>query len=219
MSTATVPSCRDHLHPVGSLRGIARLQGLPPSDDARRAGAQRTLAVANVGCTDIPKHRACADASPRVDCAHPDSVAESTVSRTGCSSGEEMIEAILGLLPALSGLLNNTSKRRRLVDEQGKRAVETILRSVNETNLYISRLRHGEQRSRQREEQLSRHWTEAAAALHGIDDGLAQRCWLKGEHWSDPESWDEERLNQGGILLTRVAADAKALLGWQDSQG
>ena len=51
-----------------------------------------------------------------------------------------MLEALIGLLPALGGLLRDTSRRRRLQDERGQRAVESILRAINETKLYVAAL-------------------------------------------------------------------------------
>jgi hypothetical protein len=105
--------------------------------------------------------------------------------------------------------------RRSLRDERGQRAVEAILRAVNETKLYISSLERGEKRRRDREEDLSRHWTTAAAALHGINEDLARRCQLKGQYWTEPDAWNGQQLQKARILLTQVSADADALLGWQ----
>ena len=126
-----------------------------------------------------------------------------------------MLEAVVALLPALGGLLKDALKRRRLQDARGQDAVAAILRAVNETKLYVSALARGVQRDTNREAELSRHWTDAAAKLHGIDDDLAQRFRLKGEYWVAPDQWDGEKVEQARILLTEVAADADALLGWQ----
>ncbi len=128
-----------------------------------------------------------------------------------------MLEALVALLPVLSGLFKDASKRRRLQDQRGQAAVEAILRAVNETKLYLAALARGVQRDMNREGALSRYWTDAAAKLHGIDDDLAQRCRLKGEYWTDPEKWDKRDLEKTRILLDQVAVDADALLGWQDT--
>ena len=125
-----------------------------------------------------------------------------------------MLDALIGLLPSLGGFLKESLSRRRLLDDRGQRAVEAILRAVNETKLYVSSLARGEERRREHEGDLSRYWTSAAVALHGIDDDLARRCQLKGEYWTDPDSWDKQQLEQARILLTQVSADAGALLGW-----
>src|SRR5262245_48836644 len=97
-----------------------------------------------------------------------------------------MLDALIGLLPALGGLLKDTTRQRKLQDERGRRVVESILRAVNETKLYVAAPSRGNARDGAREEKLSRRWTDAAAALHGIDDDLARRCMLKGEYWADP---------------------------------
>jgi len=125
-----------------------------------------------------------------------------------------MLEALINLLPALGSLLKDGTRRRKLQDDRGQRAVEGILRAVNETKLYIAALSRGKSRDNAREEELSRRWTEAASALHRIDDDLAQRCRLKGEYWADPDQWSESQLKEARILLTEVASDADALLGW-----
>ncbi|MCZ6877225.1 MAG: hypothetical protein O7G29_03690 [Acidobacteria bacterium] len=128
-----------------------------------------------------------------------------------------MLEALVALLPLLGGLFKDTAKRRRLQDERGQAAVEAALRAVNETKLYLLELARSEHRDLDREGDLSRYWTDTAARLHGIDDDLAQRCRLKGEYWTDPDQWDEQRLKETRILLTQVATDADTLLGWEDT--
>jgi len=126
-----------------------------------------------------------------------------------------MLEALVGLLPLLSGLLKDASKKRRLHDDRGQAAVEAILRAVNETKLYLSALSRATPRDTSREAELSRYWTDTAAKLRGIDEDLAQRCRLKGEYWTAPEKWDAQQLEKARILLTQVLADADTLLGWQ----
>ncbi len=130
-----------------------------------------------------------------------------------------MLEALIGLLPVLGELFKNASKRRRLQDERGQVAVEAILRAINETKLYLSAVARSSQRDMDREGDLSRYWTDAAAKLRGIDEDLAQRCRLKGEYWTDPDQWDEHQLEKTRILLTQVASDADTLLGWQKTNG
>lgn len=130
-----------------------------------------------------------------------------------------MLDALIGLLPSLGDFLRESLSRRRLQDERGQRAVEAILRAVNETKLYVSALARGEERRRNLEGDLSRYWTSAASALHGIDDDLARRCQLKGAYWTDPDAWSDQQLKKARILLTQVSADADALLGWQRKDG
>jgi hypothetical protein len=129
-----------------------------------------------------------------------------------------MLDTLIGLLPALGSLLKDTTRRRKLQNDRGQRVVECILRAVNETKLYVAALSRGNERDGAREEELSRRWTDTAAALHGIDDDLAQRCRMKGEYWADPDRWSEQSLRKAKILLAEVAADADVLLGWSDPQ-
>jgi hypothetical protein len=125
-----------------------------------------------------------------------------------------LLEALINLLPALGRLLSDRSRKRGLSDERGQRAVECILRAVNETKIYVAFLARGKARDETREEALSRHWTDTAAAMRGIDDDLAQRCRLKGHYWADPDHWSAKRLEEARIGLTQVALDADAVLGW-----
>src|SRR3989442_1129137 len=53
------------------------------------------------------------------------------------------LAALVSLLPMLSKFLTKSLDRRRLRDERGQRAVEAILRAVNETKLYISSVPRG----------------------------------------------------------------------------
>jgi len=127
-----------------------------------------------------------------------------------------MLEALVGLLPFLGELFKDASKKRGLQDERGQAAVEAILRAVNETKLYLSALSRGSPRDTNREAELSRHWTDAAAKLRAIDQDLAMRCRLKGEYWTDPDTWDAQELQKARIFLTQVATDADTLLGWHN---
>ncbi len=129
-----------------------------------------------------------------------------------------MLESLITLLPLLSGFLRDSAKKRRLADEHGQRAVEAILRAINETRLYIAYQSRGNARDQKREEELSRRWTDAAGALRGIDDDLARRARLKGEYWTDPDQWDREKVEEARILLTQVEKDADNLLGWSDAR-
>ena len=129
-----------------------------------------------------------------------------------------MIDALIALLPALGALFKDASKRRRLQDEHGQAAVESILRAINETKLYLSALARGAARDMDHESDLSRYWTDTAGKLRGIDEDLARRCRLKGEYWTAPDKWDEQQLERTRILLTQVADDADTLLGWQDTK-
>lgn len=125
-----------------------------------------------------------------------------------------MIDALINLLPSLGDFLRDAVRGRHLQDERGQRAVEAILRAINETKIYVASLARGKKRRPKREEDLARHWTSAAAALHGINDDLARRCKLKGEYWTDPEAWNTSQLEDARILLTQVSTDAEGLLGW-----
>jgi hypothetical protein len=127
-----------------------------------------------------------------------------------------MIEAgaLLALLADLRKWIQQARARKQLRDERGQRAVEAILRAVNETTVYIAAQARGDRVSRNREAELSRNWTSAAAALHGIDDDLARRCEMKGAFWANPESWSQDDLTKARILLKQVSDDAHKLLGW-----
>lgn len=129
-----------------------------------------------------------------------------------------MIETLIGLAPGLAGFLKDAKARRRLTDERGQRAVEAILSAVNETRLYIVFLSRGNHRDFDREHELSRRWTNTAAALRSIDDDLAQRALLKGDYWTDPDQWDDERAEEARIGLEEVASDADALLDWRNAR-
>jgi hypothetical protein len=88
------------------------------------------------------------------------------------------------------------------------------MKALNETDIYLARLRKGRPESQREEADLSRVWTEAAAALRGVDDDFAHRCQLKGRFWADPDSWTVEELEKAQIGIKEVMHDADRLLGW-----
>jgi len=126
------------------------------------------------------------------------------------------LSALLGLLPPLKEWLTDSKNRRRLHDERGQRAVHAILRAVNETKLYLAAQVRTGNSDQKRKDDLSRYWTEAASALHGLNDDLARRCRLKGAFWAEPQKWSEKDLGDARILLRQVAKDADTLLGWNE---
>ena len=130
-----------------------------------------------------------------------------------------MLDVIIPLITSVGGFLKDSSKKRRLHDEHGQKAVECILRAINETKLYIAAVTRGMPENLERKENLSRVWTDAAAALRGIDDDLAKRCRLKGIYWGDPDSWNDELAASARIKLSEVERDADSLLGWTSDGG
>jgi hypothetical protein len=87
--------------------------------------------------------------------------------------------------------------------ERHDRAVEAVLRALNQTKAYIADCATGRQRVR--EHQLVEFWTKAAVAVRRSDPSLARRLQLKAEYWADPENWSERDLELARIKIRDIS--------------
>ena len=118
---------------------------------------------------------------------------------------EWVVERVSALLPTIEKL--SVAKH-----EMKDNALRAISHALNETYLYYSAIEKGEQRNRDIEKQLSRYWATAAIPLRHIDQELASACEYKSEYWTNPESWDQEKVDELGIGLKKVRDKYRALL-------
>ena len=94
----------------------------------------------------------------------------------------------------------------RAVDEDRTRsadyttAVQAYNKALSQTVTYLKAVRSGDQPSNEgKEEELSRLWSDASAAISTFDPELANRCFVKGQGWLDPKVWSDERYKQYGV--------------------
>lgn len=110
------------------------------------------------------------------------------------------------------GLLNWITGIRTVRNAQADAAVRAVLVAANATTAYIVDWENGN-RDREKEHELVRLWSEAAAAIRHHDRDFAFKLDMKARYWADPDTWNEDDVKRAGIALKDVAARARSLLG------
>ncbi|MDP3506472.1 MAG: hypothetical protein Q8T09_00650 [Candidatus Melainabacteria bacterium] len=118
----------------------------------------------------------------------------------------------LGSLGTLLVALKPWAELALKVDSENSQAVRTaaekVFLALRETENY---LKSGKV-SLAEEERLQNLWHSCAASLHGVNNSLADLCYLKGEHWKDPDRLTPREINSAGIAVEQVKEALQALL-------
>lgn len=112
-----------------------------------------------------------------------------------------MIKEILDGLSKILGPIATLSKDRRELKDSALRAISTAL---NETYLYYRDINRGSPKNPEREAQLSKYWSAAAIPMRHFDANLASICEHKSDYWINPESYDNNQIEELGIALGDV---------------
>lgn len=109
----------------------------------------------------------------------------------------------------LRNLRRASQKRKR----QSVQALRRIITASRETAVYVRQLKETGDRDHHTERQLSLKWTELAFELEdlGIKE-LANKCQIKGKHWSNPNHYDREFLKKADVSLDRMEQLAQEIL-------
>lgn len=83
------------------------------------------------------------------------------------------------------GLIREGRKQRT---EKIDQALLALYAALAETKAYIEDRSGGKRRNRKREFGLARLWHSASIPLRVIDERFADRCFLKGSYWMDPDT-------------------------------
>jgi hypothetical protein len=110
---------------------------------------------------------------------------------------------------ATLGLIREGKKRR---NDRIDQALYALYTALNETKAYIERLESGKRRNRKREWAIAGLWHDASIPLRNIDRDLAERCFIKGSFWMEPETWTDERIKRKRIKLDQVLKSTRKLL-------
>jgi len=116
---------------------------------------------------------------------------------------------IFNRLLAAIGLLKAKQKEK---SERTDQALYALYAAVNETKAYISYLESGRRRNRKREFAIARLWHDASVPLRKVDRGLAERCFIKGGYWLEPDTWSELMVNKKRIGLDQIIKSTRDLL-------
>jgi hypothetical protein len=111
----------------------------------------------------------------------------------------------------LKEILKEWQDHRRVMQQENVRAIEALLRALNETEIYFGTAR-SLGRDRSREEALSRLWNEASRLLRPVDADLATRCDTKGQYWADPVGWNREQLIASRVSIADMREGLNELL-------
>src|SRR5438105_15750073 len=117
-----------------------------------------------------------------------------------------ILERLLELVAQPSEMSQNPPSN----DEQREYAVTSLMRALNETEIYYGNLRH-ENTDRSKEAELSRMWTEVSREIRPIDAELARRCELKGRFWADPVGWNPNQVMEMRITIAEMREALKKL--------
>lgn len=112
------------------------------------------------------------------------------------------------ILAAL-GLYREGKKQRT---EKTDQALMALYAALSETKAYIREQKEGKPRDHEKEFAIASLWHKASVPLREIDSEFAERCFLKGGYWLEPEVWDQEKINQKGIAIDAVFEATRALL-------
>lgn len=112
------------------------------------------------------------------------------------------------LLAAL-GLLREEKKTRSAKTDA---ALTALYKALNKTRPYLELRSQGEPRDRTREFEIAAAWQDASIPLREIDPELAERCFVKGGYWMEPDVWDDASIKQKGIAFAQVFESTGLLL-------
>jgi len=99
-------------------------------------------------------------------------------------------------------------------DDRYTEALKSLFSALTETKVYLARLARSEKQKRDynTEAKLAQLWTIASVALRTFDNDLAERCFNKGNYWTNPDTWTRADIEKARIQIDAVLNDAKALL-------
>lgn len=107
------------------------------------------------------------------------------------------------------GLLREGKKQR---SEKTDQALLALYAALGETKAYLQQRKTGGLSDRQREFGLANLWHRASIPLRELDPELAERCFIKGGYWMEPEAWTDEKIAQAGIAVDQVFEQTRAFL-------
>ena len=109
--------------------------------------------------------------------------------------------------------LANLRRASQVRKVQSKKALRSIVSAARETAVYVRQLEETGRRDHKTELQLSLKWTDLGFELEdlGIQE-LAEKCQIKGKHWSNPNHYDRELLKKADVSLDRMEHLAQTIL-------
>lgn len=113
------------------------------------------------------------------------------------------ITSVLSIFKEFRDWLLGIDKATLEHSKEQKAALKALYTALAETKAYFAD-RKTTPANRERERQISKLWFEAASQLKSIDKNLAERCFLKGDFWTDPDNWKQDEANKINISIDEM---------------
>jgi hypothetical protein len=123
--------------------------------------------------------------------------------------GEEVAFAIFDRVLGALGLIRDEKKRRT---DRIDQALYALYAALNETKAYVEKLNSGKRRNRKTEWAIAKLWHDATVPLRDVDRELAEKCFIKGMYWMEPETWTEMKIEEKQIKLDQVMESTRKLI-------
>jgi len=130
-----------------------------------------------------------------------------------------MMEGLfLEVLRSIERFLQRRRDAQRVQSAEQRRAVESVLDAVRETEAYLYDLKDGATKDRRRESRLSRLWQRAATDVRAVDARLSRIAQVNAFGWANPELWDHAEHRAIPTELDLVRRQCEWLLeNWDQS--
>jgi len=119
---------------------------------------------------------------------------------------------IAALFDKSLAVFNLVREGKKQKNEKMDHALFALYTALNETKSYVEKLASGKRRNRKSEFALAKLWHDASIPLRYIDLELAERCFIKGSYWLEPEVWSENRIRDNKIDIENMIKSIKELL-------
>lgn len=113
------------------------------------------------------------------------------------------VTSVLSIFKEFRDWLLGIDKATLEHSKEEKAALKSLYIALSETKAYFAD-RKVSSTDRERERQISKLWFEAASQLKSIDRNLAERCFLKGDFWTDPDNWKQDEGNKINISIDEM---------------
>ena len=109
--------------------------------------------------------------------------------------------------------IRNLKRAKAKRKKESVEALRKVIIAARKTAIYVRQLKDSGTRSHEKESELSILWTELGFALEDLGiRKLAERCKIKGRHWSYPEDFDKDYLMKANVGLEKMEQLATELL-------
>ena len=115
-------------------------------------------------------------------------------------------------VPEVGRVLREFRATGRALSAPKQHAIRAVWSAIDNTRMYIRMIDDGHVSASAPNPELVALWSEASLQIAAFEPLLAGRLRSKAEYWSDPQRWDDQRINARAIGIDAAADDARALL-------